>query len=329
MVRWDKQGRKPYKSRGDSKMKLSVKFTLFALASVAMAQPNLAQASSTNTLPSSAGNSSSSNAWWETASKSMRASYLFRLAGPSVQSLSGNATGGGTSLAITHFPTLGYRIGSKWSVSATQPFSQRIDEAPAAQADPFVANDPYVTFTNGNILSQARHGVSLSGYLRYIIPVSRATNQNSKLGRRPDAGNGAVQVYLGASRSELDGKVTVAVAALGRYRIPGLSSQERGALSGSSVREDYFLLLNPSVSYAFSPKYDVYIEYISGFLTHSTDSKWTKFNDPNVGQLVSVGTNAYLGRLSINPSLSAGPKFNQLKILKTTSIGLDVSYSFM
>jgi hypothetical protein len=62
-------------------------------------------------------------------------------------------------------------------------------------------------------------------------------------------------------------------------------------------------------------------------LRHTTDGKFSKFNDPDYGQWISIGTNHQIGkRLSLNPYLSVGPVFRGLK---NTDIGLLGTYAFL
>jgi len=259
--------------------------------------------------------------------QNMRASYQMWLYGMNTRAMSGNVDGSGTNLNITHYTTLGYKVSRKWSVSVTQPFNQVIDEKPASEVDPLVALDPYITFSNASITKSERYGTNLSGYVRYYAPFSRSTNRAADRGARTDAGNGALRLLVTPSKTFMDGALTVAATTLVHFRLPGNSSAERAAKSGSAIHENYYILLNPSVSYALSSKVEAYVEYASGYLRHSTDGKFSKFNDPVYGQYVSPGINWQASkRLALNPYMSVGPVFRGVK---NTDIGLIGTYSFL
>lgn len=259
--------------------------------------------------------------------QNMRASYQMWLYGMNTRAMSGNLDGSGTNLNITHYATLGYKVSRKWSVSVTQPFNQTIDEKPASEVDPVVSLDPYITFSNASITKSDRYGTNLSGYIRYYAPLSRSTNRAANAGARSDAGNGALRLLVTPSKTFMDGALTVSGTTLLQYRFPGNSSAERAARGGSAIREDYYILFNPSVAYAISSKVEAYVEYASGYLRHSTDGKFSKFNDPVYGQYISPGINWQASkRLALNPYLSVGPVFRGVK---NTDIGVIGTYSFL
>lgn len=309
------------------------KLTYMTLALALLASP-AAFADSAASAP--AGQSSSSNVL-ETLKKKVKLSYTAEILGATTKSLSGNSAGGGTNLIWNHYVGTGYRITKPLSINITQPFRQNIDEKPASVADPLVVNDPYLTLTHASLAGSEKYGTSLSGYVRYYMPLSRSTNRNAKVddnarvaaaGAPNDQGRGAVRVLLTPSKTFMDGALTLAGTTLVQYRIAKRSSAERAALVGDPMRNDYYFLFNPSVAYQVSSKVEAYVEYATGALTHNTgDGNWTKMNDPDYGQYVSPGVNWQASkRLLVNPYFSMGPVFRGLK---NVDIGLIAAYTFL
>ncbi|RYZ99952.1 MAG: hypothetical protein EOP11_18840 [Proteobacteria bacterium] len=269
--------------------------------------------------------------------KNMRAFYEMWLRGMNTQSLSGNVGGTGTSLAINHTFGLGYRINPKWAIGFTQGFTQSIDDKPTAEKDPWIANDPYLALSNVSILKNEAYGLNLFGYVRYYLPISRATRQNADKAAAGEAGNGSLRLYLNPTKTWLDGKLTLNFVLLGQYRLAARSDGDRIAAStkeengqkveGNPYRDDFYFIVNPLLAYTLSSTAEVYLEYATGLLNHSTSGALSKLNDPSNGQYVSVGTNLLVGKkLLLNPYLSAGPVFRGVK---NTDIGLIASYTFL
>jgi hypothetical protein len=271
--------------------------------------------------------------------KNMRAFYEMWLRGMNTQALSGNTRGNGTSLAINHTFGVGYRINSKWAVGITQGFTQTIDDKPATEADPWIANDPYLALSNTSIWKNDAYGLNLFGYVRYYLPVSRANRRNVDRAAATEAGNGSIRLYFNPTKTWLDGRLTLNFVVFGQYRLAKRSNADRieattvrdagGTVTtaGNPTRENFYVIIDPLLAYTLSPSAEIYIEYATGLLKHRTDGTLSKLNDPDDGQYVSVGTNLLVGKkLLLNPYLSAGPVFRGVK---NTDIGLIASYTFL
>ena len=260
--------------------------------------------------------------------KNMRAFYEMWLRGMNTQALSGNINGSGMSLAITHTFGVGYKLSDKWAIGVTQGFTQSIDDKPASEKDPWVANDPYLMVSNTSLYKNEKYGVNVFGYMRYYVPVSRASSQNVDKAARTDAGKGSVRLYFNPTKTWLDGKLTLNLITLFQYRIASRSDADRAAANGgSSARENWYFLFDPILAYTVNSWAELYLEYATGYLRHSTDGHMTKLNDTGDGQYLSVGWNFLVGKkLLLNPYLSAGPVFRGVK---NTDIGLIASYTFL
>ncbi len=282
----------------------------------------LAQANTTATVPANSSTSTSSELL-EKFKKNIRGSYQLWFRGPTASTLSGNTNGRGQNLALSHYFAVSYRVGSKWSVGATQPFTQTIDEVPTN--DPFVAGNPYLTITRPNVFSSERYGVSVYGYIRYYAPVSRSAQRAADAASPDESGKGSIRLYLAPTKSFKDGKISVGAPFLLDYRMASRTNAERDAANGEPYRNDMVFFIAPNVSYSFSPKVDAYLEY--GFdLTHSTKgnltSKWGKATDSDY---ITLGTNISLTkRLLLNPYTVSELR---MKDIKTTQIHLVALYS--
>lgn len=259
--------------------------------------------------------------------KNVRAFYEGYLSGPSAKSLSGNKDGSGTNLSILHTFGVGYRVGNGWSLGFTQGFSQTIDEKPSSEGDPWVANDPYVSVSNSSLWKNEKYGMNLYGYVRYYMPFSRATNRGADAAAVRDSGLGSVRFYLNPTKTWLDGKLTFNGVMLFQARLPKRSNADRLAANGSETREDFFFLFDPILAYTLNPKLEVYIEYATGYLRHTTDGKLSKLNNPSDGQYAATGLYILVGKkLLLNPFASVGPVFRGVK---NADFGLIANYTFL
>jgi hypothetical protein len=283
-----------------------------------------AQANSTASVPTNTSTSTSSELLAK-FKQNIRGTYQAWFRGPTTATLSGNTSGAGHNLALSHYLALGYKIGSKWSVSATQPFTQTIDENPAN--DPFVAGNPYLTITRPSVYSNEKYGVSVYGYLRYYAPVSRSAQRAVDAASPDEAGKGSMRLYLAPNKAFRDGKLNVSVPFLLDYRIASRTRAARELANGEPFRNDMVFAVSPTVGYAFTPKVEGYLEY--GFdLTHSTRgsllTKWGKATDTDY---FSLGGNISLTkRLLLNPYTVSEMR---LKDLKTTQLHLVAVYSLL
>ncbi len=288
-----------------------------------------AWADSTASVPASAtpSSSSSTSEFFGKVRKNLRGTYQNWFRGSTIRTLSGNTDGSGTNLLMTHYAALGYKLGSKWSMSMTQPFTQAIDEQPATSVDPFVAGDPYVTFTNSRVLHSDKYGTNLYTYLRYYAPFSRATNRNMNAASVNDAGRGQVRLYLSPTKTFLDGAVTLNLQTLFQYRIAARNNAERTLANGEPYRNDLVFIFDPVLSWAPNETYEWYIEYAFD-MTHNTKgnilSKWTKWK---ANDYFSPGVNIMVTKkLLVNPYLEITPK---AKEFKNMGIGSNIVYYFL
>jgi hypothetical protein len=300
-------------------------------AALALLVSNTVLANSTASAPSTS--TSSSGDTLAKIRKNLRGNYQLWFRGPRTTTLSGNTSGDGMSLLATHYLGLGYKVGSKWTVSATQSFTQNIDEIsslsddPVNGVDPFVANNPYLTVSNARIWASDRYGSSLSGYLRYYAPFSRSAQRGADAASPNDAGNGSIRLLMTPSKSWRDGALTFSSAFFLEYKLAARTSNERRIANGNPYRNDMVFLITPTISYAFSSAFEGYLEY--GFdLTHSTKgnvfTKWGTYKDTDY---LSPGANITVTkRLSLNPFLEFSPR---IKDAKDMAIHLVALYSFL
>lgn len=308
-------------------MKLQRVLAISLAGMLAVANVSVADSTASVAAPSTGGSSQSSTSeLFKKIRSKTRATYIFEMYGMNSQALSGNYDGaGGTNLTINHYIGAGYKIGSKWSVSMTQPFKQLIDEKPAAEADPFTASDPYVTFSNNRILNAKINAneFNMSGYIRYYAPVSRASQQKIDSASRTENGYGLLRAGLTPSLAMMDGALNFTFFNLFYYRLAKNSSAQRAAKTGNPNRDDFYYIANPILSYTLSKVFDVYLEYGAVF-RHNTEGKWTNIKKEHYG---AVGT--YITatpKLTINPYAGIGPTFRGFR---NTDIGLTMIYTLL
>lgn len=278
-----------------------------------------------STIDSGAGSATTISRAWERIKRDTFANHTFWLVGPNTQSLSGNKDGSGTNLTIIHYPQLGYRLGSKWKVSFTQPLNQVIDENP--KSPQFTPTEPYLNFTNSRILHSDRYGTHLTGSIRYYIPVAKSSYAAVNTGSARDAGLGSLRIGLIPSKSFFDGSLKFSVTNLFLYRFNKNSKAQRIERGGSEFRENFYFLVSPNLSYELNSNTEVYLEYATGYVRHTTNGKLSKLNDPDYGQWISIGSSHQIGKsFNLNPYLSVGPVFRGLK---NTDIGLLGTYAFL
>lgn len=252
-----------------------------------------------------------------------RANYVFEMYGMNTEALSGNVAGGGTNLTINHYFGLGYKIGSKWSVMATQPFKQVIDEKPSSVVDPFSASDPYLTFSNSSILKSAPNNFNLSGYIRWYAPTSRLSQQRVDAASRVETGYGLLRAALTPSFSWMDGALSFNFYNFFYYRLAKNSSQERFLKTGNPNRDDFYYIMDPILSYTLNKTFSVYLEY-GAVLRHNTEGKWTNLKKEHY-----VATGLYINatpKLFLMPYISARP---EARGFRSMDMGLIASYTLL
>lgn len=281
-----------------------------------------------STATTNAGSQQSTFSLESILAKKAKANYLLWLSGPKWKALDGTE-GEGKSLTLQHFPSIGYKISSKWSVSATQMMTQAFDSDPSKEH--WTMNDPYFTFSNNNITSSSKYGTSLSGYIRYYAPFSQATNRG--VAKYSDQGNGAIRLLLTPTKTFMDGAISLTGVTLVQTKLAKSTEAERAANPankghvGDGIREDYKFAFNPALEYDPSSKFGVYLEYFTGYFRHNTAGHWTTFNNADTGQYLSPGINWMpTKKVLVNPYLSWGPTSYQIN---NADIGVQVQYTFL
>lgn len=252
-----------------------------------------------------------------------RSGYDMEFEGPTVKSLSGNTAGAGTSLKITHYAGIGYKLPGNWAWGLKQSFTQLIDEAPSATSDPFVSNDPYMTVVNSKVIGSEKYGTNLLAYLRYYAPFSRATSQETNNVGRKDAGNGRVRFTIIPSKTWLDGDLELTLATFLQYRMASNSKSARQARNNSPHRDDLIFVFDPILAYSFTKEVAAYVEYAFD-MNHSTEGKWTSYKLQDA--VVLGGNFQATKKLLLNPYVSSAPNRNEFQ---NASVGLNAYYKFL
>ncbi|MGZ3683917.1 MAG: hypothetical protein ACXVCI_08695 [Bdellovibrionota bacterium] len=292
--------------------------------------------------------------------KNGKASYLVWMTGMHTEALNGNRDGTGQNLEFDHYLGLGAALPGGFSIKLTNWAAQVIDEDPNSRQ--FSPGDPYFTLSHGKILHSDRYAANLEGYIRYYVPISRGTSDGLNKGTTRDYGMGMTRLYLNPTKSWLDGKLTFNGAVIWNVRWNKLSPDERlrrstaqAALDGSttpaSYREDMYVVLDPSIVYSVSSKVDMYVEWASGYLRHTTSgtvtdaggnhpvaAKWSSINNPSDGMYLSPGVSWNpTKKLNVNPYLSyqlsavhdtAVASVKRRVGLFNADVGLQLQYTF-
>ena len=313
-------------------------YTVLSLLSLALLSP--AHAEDTNGSQSSVSNFDLSS-----LSKNLKANYLAWLIGPSTKALDGDVGNTGyNQLTLIHYPSVGFKLNPKMTLMATTPVTQKFgaqsSEKPAEQLTP---NDPYISLSHSALLKNEKLGFNMSGLLRYYAPFSTATNNG--FATKTDARNGQVRFLLNPTKTFFDEKLTVSAQSFVQYRFARSSAQERIVKTGKDIQEDYYYVLDPSISYDFSAKFSVGLEYCSGYMRHTSNGHFSNTGDTTYGQYLSPNaTWSPTKKLMINPYLSWGESAaSSIKAFKMASydntsdkafyknmdIGMIVQYTFL
>jgi hypothetical protein len=254
--------------------------------------------------------------------------YEFWLRGMNSRALSGNTNGEGTNLSVLHTFAFGYQLNQKWSLGFTQAFSQSIDQKPATEKDPWVAENPYFAVVNNSLWKSGDETMNLYAYARYYFPFSRENARAVSQAKRLEAGRGSFRLYVNPTKSFLDGKLTLNLQTLVQIPFARRSGADRAAANGGDPsHEDFHFLFDPILTYTLNSNVEVYLEYATGSLHHYTNGQLSKLTDPDDGQYISEGMNILVGKkLLINPYFSQGPVFRGLK---NTDIGILADYTFL
>jgi hypothetical protein len=314
-------------------------------------------------LTGSTAGASPTPSWFAT---NAHATYLAWLTGMHTEALNGDRDGTGQNLEFDHYVAINADLGHNFNLKLTNWAAQIIDEDPASRQ--FQPGDPYLTLTNGKLLHSDRYAMNLEAYVRFYVPISRGTSDLQNKGTARDFGNGMGRVYLNPSKNWLDGNLTLNGAVIWNHRFSSMDPDVRlargtrqnaadvsqGAASPFtpvSYREDMYLVLDPSLVYSISTKVDLYVEWASGYLRHTTAgtiteggvnhpvaAKWSSINHPSDGMYLSPGVYwSPTKKVYVNPYLSyqlsavhetgvASPK-RRISIFNC-DVGLQLQYTF-
>lgn len=295
----------------------------FSFAIVALFALSAYAENSTATANTSVASGSSS--FKEKYLKNVSASHTLELFGASTQSLSGDVDGKGNAYLLNHYTNATYKFANQGiNVGITNKMSQTFNKD--RDADMLNVLDPYLTVSKPELYKNEARGISVLGYVRYYIPVSKTTHEAVKKGSPNDTGNGMVRTVLAPSKSFVGGKMDFSLPGSFYYRFAQNSNAEREALTGSSARNDMQWYYDPQIAWNFTPKAQAFVEYFSGMLVHNTAKGWSRGRkDPANGEYVGIGGNFFPNKtLSITPEIAWGPSFilNQGSIAVTAGIKL-------
>lgn len=253
---------------------------------------------------------------WANALKRVGGNYGALLLGPTLQHPDGNLDGKGANISLRNYLSLDVKVTPEWEVETGGELRQtwRPVDPKKPNRKNLEARDPYVGIARKDIY---RGDIfSLGARARYFIPVT--DHNKSKVGKPEDSGNGSTNFSLKPAWKFLDGDLYVACSFDAYYNIP-----ERAP----AVREDYSLRARPLISYRIVKKFAAKVEYDSGILRHSTNGKWTKFNDRFTGQRLFVGGSwSPTSAFGLSPSLSWGSHTFRLN---RAEVSLFANYKFL
>ncbi|MCO5144428.1 MAG: hypothetical protein M9962_15220 [Oligoflexia bacterium] len=241
-------------------------------------------------------------------------SYGALILGPTVRKINGDTQGKGHYISLRNYLSAGFEFRKDWELEVGNEFRQtfRPKDPKKPDREDFEFRDLSVGIGVDDIIESG--SFSLDGKLRYYIPTSKYTL--SKVGKADDSANGTFRIGINPSMSFFDRDLYLAIP-VDFYR-----SFAKGT---PKIHKNYSVKFKPLASYRLSQKWKAKVEYSSGDLYHSTDGKWTKFNDPFTGQKIYLGASwnpTY--KLGFSPSLAWGA--NGSFQLKNTELSLYMSY---
>ncbi len=242
--------------------------------------------------------------------KNVGASYTVELYGVGMQSLTGDLDGKGNSYNAIHYPSISYKFDRPGiKLSAAGQISQTFNKNRDADMVDFL--DPYLTVSKADLYKDEVRGISVLGYIRYYVPVSKGARESYQLAAKAanDQGNGKFRVLLAPTKTFLNGKAEFTFLTSYYYRLAKNSSAERAALTGSPFRNDMYFYYDPQLAWNLSTKVQPYVEYVSGLLKHSTNGNWTRGRKhPSDGEYVGLGANFFPTKeISLTSELTWGP----------------------
>lgn len=287
------------------------------LFSVGAASSALAQ-TVVNPIPPAAGSSSSSLV--STIRERARAIYTMWVTGPTVGALDGKV-GQGEDLMLNQFAMVGYKLSSKWTMSATQYWTNKVRNQ-SDGSDNLTFMDPYVSFTNASVTKSTRYGTNLLFQARYYMPLAHESIDSR--GTKTDNYNGRLRVRVEPSKTWADGVIQAKMTTI---FVKSFASSEP-LKSKESAQRDHILWLYPSVTFNIHDKFQPYVAY-SNYIEHFQDrnrggeGRWNSWNDKQNWEL---GFNWQpLDKVNINPYIEYAPA----QKARNSSIGFIAEYAFL
>lgn len=282
-------------------------------------------------------------------------SYLAWLYGPTLESASGwNPTDRSTTnLYLEHYFGTSWKLNDKMKLRFTVLAQQFIDEVPDQTKPSFQFADPYFTLTRAGIYKNEALAFNIDGYIRYYVPISRtavnAKNNGFYRAEFPsrDYKYGAFRFLVAPNKDFFDGKISFSPTFFFNVPIPGSTSErvanqtnyvnsnpKADASAITTDREDFYFVFDPVLSYNFTDKFSLYIEYTPGYLRHATNGRWTSSNNLSEGEYASFGANwSPTPKIAVNPYFtwgewgSEGPTI--FRGLSKTQFAVSASYVFL
>ena len=218
--------------------------------------------------------------------------------GPTIEHLDANTDGKGSYYILKNYLGLGYEFMREWKMEAGDEFRQYfrpIDPKNKDRSD-FEFRDPYLGISKRDAVRSESGVFTLGAKARYFFPWTPYNRSN--LGKEWNEGNGHARFILLPKLRFMDGALSAEFYSDFTYRF---------AREAKPIRQDYYVRFRPALTYQATRKVAARVEYHSGDLNHRTNGKWTKFNDPVIGQMIYAGMIwTPTSRISINPQLGWG-----------------------
>ena len=252
--------------------------------------------------------------------KRMSASYTMWITGPTVADIDGKA-GDGNNMTLDQFASVGYKVSSKWKVSGTAFWTNKVRSDSEGKKN-LTWNNPYITASNSSFTKSTKYGTNLSAYVRYYLPLSHASADN--VGKRVDTKNGVVRLFIGPSKSFLDGKLVLTGDTYIHRSFAGARPSP-----GVGEQRDWRIYLYPHLTYNWTDKFDTYVAYFNDWehvrldATRQGGGRWQSFNDKHS---LEIGLNwSPIKNLTLSPYLSYGPTF----VPRNSDVGFIAEYAFL
>lgn len=257
-------------------------------------------------------NESSSRFDWSSMLEKTDLSYSLLFTGATLQHPDANLDGKGSNYTWRNYVSAGYEFAKNWQAETGVEFRQyfRPEDPKKPGRSNFEWRDPYVGIDRKNVVKTDRFSLALKG--RYYIPATEYNKSN--VGKEWDQGNGALS--LKATPAWNLGDFYLSCATEVQYKFAEAKNLK--------VHQNYSFKIKPMASYRFHKQWSAKLEYSTGDINHRTNGRWTKLNDPAIGQNVYTGvTWTATKKLSVSPSI--GWSTGSLQLRKT-ELGLFASY---